>query len=77
MKGPWWLDAACKNDPAPECWFPGRCVEDRARAIRVCLGCPVRNECLAEELAVVRATGDVPRGIRAGLPEHKRLAMVS
>lgn len=71
----WWERAACKDDPAPECWFPGRRVEDRLRALRICFGCPVRNECLAEELAILKATDDAPRGVRGALLESERGAV--
>jgi WhiB family redox-sensing transcriptional regulator len=77
VRSDWWKDAACKDDPAPECWFAGRNVADRMRALKVCFGCPVRNECLSEELAILNVTEDQPRGVRGGRLEQERRAMVS
>ena len=42
---PWEPDAACRNHPRPELWFPERGeLADEAKAI--CHGCPVRRDCL-------------------------------
>lgn len=68
-----WQDrAACRDDPHPEAWFPDNRHHDRERAVRVCMGCPVRSECLADELAILDTTGDEPRGVRAGLDADER-----
>jgi WhiB family redox-sensing transcriptional regulator len=72
----WTLRAACRGED-PELWFPNQ--QDRhhpntktARAMRltalaICLGCPVRKECLAYATAV-----DARFGIWGGLPEDDR-----
>jgi Small-conductance mechanosensitive channel len=74
-----WHDrAACKDDPHPECWFGGPGDhEARMRAGRICLACPVRNECLAEELELCRQRGIEPFGVRAGMSENERRKMIA
>lgn len=48
---PWMVDAACRNHPNPDLWFPATSLpSEAAPAIAVCLTCPVRAECL--DLAV-------------------------
>lgn len=45
----WRLQAACRNHPNPELWFPQ--FEDRKtcneEAKQICRSCPVRDQCLA------------------------------
>lgn len=68
----WQARAACRNDPDPDAWFAGR-GEDarRQRAVRVCLGCPVRNECLAYALDR-EARSDSSHGVVGGLTANAR-----
>lgn len=48
---PWMDDAACRSHPNPDLWFPPTSNPgDYAAALRICLQCPVRAECL--DLAV-------------------------
>lgn len=69
----WWERAACRGlDPGP--WFP---LDDRlgygfasAVARRICAGCPVRVECLAEALADPTTVG-----VWGGTNEMERRAM--
>lgn len=61
------LLGACVGDDDPDAWFAG--PGERARreyAVRKCMSCPVRNECL--ELALSR---QFP-GIWAGTSEKER-----
>ncbi|MEU3096583.1 WhiB family transcriptional regulator [Streptomyces sp. NPDC006967] len=72
----WELKAACRNED-PAVFFPSRTTrESTARAKRVCLSCPVREECLAA--ALVREHG-LPQsrrdGIVAGLVGAERWQM--
>ncbi|MFI6133929.1 WhiB family transcriptional regulator [Micromonospora sp. NPDC051141] len=44
----WWRQAACAGSDAN--WWTDNCP-DRSLAVRICLGCPVRQACLADGLA--------------------------
>ncbi len=39
-----WRDAACRDDPNPESWFPHP-GDDFAHARAVCIGCSIRLQC--------------------------------
>lgn len=59
-----WMDsAACADDPHPDAWFPAPGFGGNAaseRAMRFCLACPVRSECLEFALSFERAVDDTP-----------------
>lgn len=69
----WWERAACTDLPTDLFFGGAQDHNDRAGAVRVCQSCPVRNECLADELATLG--DDEPRGVRAAMtaPERKRM----
>lgn len=68
----WLEDAACRNDPHPEAWFPeGNDHATRERALRICMACPVHSECLEEALSFERETLE-PRGIRGRMTQADR-----
>lgn len=64
----WQADAECRNAD-PEAWFPERGGYTGRRAQRVCLGCPVRVECLNYSLTI-----DGLAGIWGGLNESERMS---
>jgi hypothetical protein len=66
----WQQEAACKDVPDPDVFFPGK-GEDAEAAKRVCAGCPVLGECLAFALATMRAA-DRDHGIYGGLTPAER-----
>lgn len=39
-----WRDAACRDDPDPESWFPHPAA-DFTHARAVCADCPIRLQC--------------------------------
>jgi WhiB family redox-sensing transcriptional regulator len=66
----WWRDALCAQ-VGPEIFFPDQGAS-ALPAKRVCAGCPVRSECLAEAL------GRGERfGVWGGLSERERRVMHS
>ena len=68
--GDWWQRAACRSTEA-DLFFPvsakGRSQLDVARAKAVCVGCPVRTQCLHYALAAQQL-----HGIWGGLTEEER-----
>ena len=66
----WQQDAACKDVPDPDVFFPGKGEEGEA-AKRVCAGCPVMGECLAFALATMRAA-ERDHGVYGGLTPAER-----
>jgi WhiB family transcriptional regulator, redox-sensing transcriptional regulator len=64
----WWLRAACRKGD-PDALF----VEGAAQHVakRVCRGCPVRYECLAEAL-----DSRIEAGVWGGLTERERRALL-
>jgi transposase-like protein len=66
----WQQDAACKDAPDPDVFFPGK-GEDAEVAKQVCAGCPVMGECLAFALATMRAA-DRDHGVYGGLTPAER-----
>ena len=68
-----WIDdwsslAACRNSEPDELFVPGA-AQNRAKA--VCLGCPVRTECLADAL-----DNHTEFGIWGGMTERERRALL-
>ncbi|MFE5332910.1 WhiB family transcriptional regulator [Embleya sp. NPDC056575] len=64
----WWEHAACTGESL-RTFYPDR-SEGTADALKVCRACPVRGDCLAEE---IRLTAPLDRhGVRGGLPQDKR-----
>jgi WhiB family transcriptional regulator, redox-sensing transcriptional regulator len=66
----WQQDAACKDTPHPDLFFPGK-GEDSEAAKQVCAGCPVLGECLEFALATMRAA-DRDHGVYGGLTPAER-----
>jgi WhiB family transcriptional regulator, redox-sensing transcriptional regulator len=66
----WQQDAACKDVPDPDVFFPGK-GEDAEAAKQVCAGCPVLGECLEFALATMRAS-DRDHGVYGGLTPAER-----
>jgi WhiB family transcriptional regulator, redox-sensing transcriptional regulator len=68
----WPIDAACREHPNPELWFPER-GQTTERARDICYGCRVRDECLRYAIE-----HDVDAGIWGGLsPQERRQASSS
>src|SRR5690606_40769288 len=68
-----WIDdwtslAACRSSEPDELFVPGA-AQNRAKA--VCLGCPVRTECLADAL-----DNRTEFGIWGGMTERERRALL-
>jgi WhiB family redox-sensing transcriptional regulator len=66
----WQQDAACKDAPDPDVFFPGK-GEDAEAAKRVCASCPVLGECLEFALATMRAP-ERDHGVYGGLTPAER-----
>jgi WhiB family redox-sensing transcriptional regulator len=66
----WQQDAACKDTPDPDVFFPGKGEHGEA-AKRVCAGCPVIGECLEFALATMRAP-ERDHGVYGGLTPAER-----
>jgi WhiB family transcriptional regulator, redox-sensing transcriptional regulator len=66
----WQQDAACKDVPDPDVFFPGK-GEHAEAAKRVCAGCPVLVECLEFALATMRAP-ERDHGVYGGLTPAER-----
>ena len=67
-----WQDrAACRSEP-PE-WFDAETGENAARALAVCVRCPVRRECLAAA-AADRAESGVWGGVDLSAPHRQAVA---
>src|SRR4051794_4544021 len=62
----WTTRAACRNG-SPDTLFVQGAAQNRAKS--VCLGCPVRTECLADAL-----DNRVEFGVWGGMPERERRA---
>ncbi|MYX16877.1 hypothetical protein GTY67_26370 [Streptomyces sp. SID8374] len=67
------LDAICAQVD-PELFFPGRGDHASSRAAKtICLGCPTRQACLAEALALEAGADKSHRyGIRGGCTPRER-----
>jgi WhiB family redox-sensing transcriptional regulator len=64
----WAVDAACRGAD-PDSLFVQGAAQNRAKA--VCLGCPVRTECLADAL-----DHRIEFGVWGGLTERERRALL-
>jgi WhiB family redox-sensing transcriptional regulator len=64
----WTTRAACRDD-APDSLFVQGAAQNRAKS--VCLGCPVRTECLADSL-----DNRVEFGVWGGMTERERRALL-
>ena len=64
----WTERARCIGSPLAW-WFP-ESKHDETPALKICAGCPVRQECLDDALA----TGETTYGIRGGLTPAARIA---
>lgn len=62
---PWQAQALCAQTD-PDCFFPEKGGSTR-EAKAICIGCPVRTECLAYALEI-----DARYGIWGGLSERER-----
>jgi len=70
--GHWWDLAACAGSD-PEWWGDDRAM--RPLAVRICLGCPVREPCLKE--AVLSGDLGVVRGGMLLVEVHRRRQAIS
>jgi WhiB family transcriptional regulator, redox-sensing transcriptional regulator len=70
MEVGWQRDAACKDTPDPDVFFPGK-GDDGEAAKQVCAGCPVIGECLEFALATM-PPGDRDHGVYGGLTPAER-----
>ena len=66
--GDWPTEAACRNSD-PDALFVQGAAQNRAKS--VCLGCPVRTECLADAL-----DNRVEFGVWGGMTERERRALL-
>lgn len=64
----WRVDALCRDTDPDELFVRGA---DQNRAKLVCMGCPVRTECLAEAL-----DNRIGFGIWGGMTERERRALL-
>jgi len=67
----WVEDAACRDDPYPDDWFPdtpGTRNPSAARAIDICRSCPVSHDCLR-----YAQNRPEPHGIWGGMTAQQRL----
>jgi WhiB family transcriptional regulator, redox-sensing transcriptional regulator len=66
----WQQDAACKDTPDPDVFFPGK-SDDSEGAKQVCAGCPVIGKCLEFALTTMRAA-ERDHGVYGGLTPAER-----
>jgi WhiB family redox-sensing transcriptional regulator len=64
----WTSEAACQGRPLDELFVKGA-AQNRAK--QLCMGCPVRTECLAEAL-----DNNMEWGVWGGLTERERRALL-
>ena len=69
----WRRDALCLGTDTSR-WFPGR-NQPATTHLQLCRACPVRQECLDDELALMRQ-GVASFGIRGGLMAEQRHAVI-
>lgn len=77
-----WLDQAACKGADPKIFFPGVTrggVDPYADARKVCASCPVKQDCLARELAIAGGSRDMQYGMFGGTSprERHRLGRVS
>ncbi|MEU5692415.1 WhiB family transcriptional regulator [Actinosynnema sp. NPDC020468] len=63
----WWVLASCRDEDEERLFVRGA---EQRRAKLVCLGCPVRTECLAEAL-----DNRIEYGVWGGMTERERRAL--
>ncbi|AHH93666.1 WhiB family transcriptional regulator [Kutzneria viridogrisea] len=68
LQGDWRIRAACRDEDPEQLFVRG--AEQRKAKI-VCLGCPVRTECLAEAL-----DNRIEFGVWGGMTERERRALL-
>lgn len=68
----WHLQAACRDHPHPNSWFPARGALSQANreALRVCAECPVQQPCLQH------AVDTHAEGIWGGMTAKERMGLV-
>jgi WhiB family transcriptional regulator, redox-sensing transcriptional regulator len=66
----WQQDAACKDTPDPDVFFPGK-TDSGAAAKQVCAGCPVIGDCLEFALQTMPAA-ERDHGVYGGLTPTER-----
>jgi WhiB family redox-sensing transcriptional regulator len=67
-QGDWRISASCRNEEPDELFVRGA---EQRKAKLVCLGCPVRTECLAEAL-----DNRIEFGVWGGMTERERRALL-
>ncbi|MBV8933299.1 MAG: WhiB family transcriptional regulator [Kutzneria sp.] len=68
VKGDWRIGASCRSEDPEQLFVRG--AEQRKAKI-ICLGCPVRTECLAEAL-----DNRIEFGVWGGMTERERRALL-
>lgn len=64
----WHTDAACAGHPNPNLWHHG---DPHREARAICMGCPVRADCLDEALSLPDSEA---QGMWGGMTESERRA---
>jgi WhiB family redox-sensing transcriptional regulator len=77
LESPVWADAACRDAPRPEAFFPisTRDVSSREEALAHCRRCVIRQDCLATAMldpTLVGIWGGTDEVDRAGLRGRRR-----
>lgn len=68
-RGGWRASAACRNEDPDELFVRGGAEQRKVKM--VCMGCPVRTECLAEAL-----DNRINFGVWGGMTERERRALL-
>ena len=77
IPGAWRDLASCRRWPGRDVWF-AKGKADQAIAVSVCLGCPVRAQCLADALELERqASGRTLHGVRGGRTARERARTIA
>ncbi|WP_210408142.1 WhiB family transcriptional regulator [Allokutzneria sp. NRRL B-24872] len=67
-QGDWRVDASCRDEDPDQLFVRGA---EQRKAKTVCMGCPVRTECLAEAL-----DNRIEFGVWGGMTERERRALL-
>ena len=67
-QGDWRINASCRDEEPDQLFVRGA---EQRKAMIVCLGCPVRMECLAEAL-----DNRIEFGVWGGMTERERRALL-
>lgn len=67
------MDRAACQGASRSTFFPDNRHNDRKRAVQICLGCPVRSECLEFHLGVE----EIPHGVAGALSGVERQAVLA